>query len=72
MFTHLKQGEGCATVATPQNAALNLQYTGQPQMNVRGPVTGSAYRFSPTTPVQPVDMRDARFLLASPLFRLSR
>ena len=56
----------------PRNAALNLYYKGQPQVNVRGPITGSAYEFSSMQPVQPVDPRDARFLLASPLFKLSR
>jgi len=53
-------------------AALNLYYKGQPLVNVRGPVTGSAYEFSSVQPVQPVDPRDARFLLANPLFRLSK
>lgn len=57
---------------TPENAALNLKYSGQPQVYVRGSVTGRVYPFSPVQPVQPVDLRDARFLLASPLFRLSR
>lgn len=52
-------------------AALNLHYKGHPQVNVRGPVTGSAYTFSSVKPVQPVDPRDAIYLLASPLFRLS-
>jgi len=55
-----------------QNTALNLYYKGQPMVNVLGPVTGSAYRFSSVQPVQPVDLRDARYLLASPLFRLSK
>ncbi len=59
-------------MGSKQNAALNLYYKGQPLVNVLGPVTGSAYEFSSVQPVQPVDLRDARFLLASPLFRLSR
>jgi hypothetical protein len=54
-----------------QNAVLNLHYNGHPLMNVRGPITGSAYTFSSVQPVQPVDPKDARYLLASPLFRLS-
>ena len=60
------------TVEFRRSSALNLHYNGQPVMSVRGPVTGNAYEFSEVQPVQPVDSRDARFLLASPLFRLSR
>jgi len=55
-----------------QSGSLNIHYSGQPPMSVLGPVTGSAYKFSPVKPVQPVDLRDARFLLASPLFKLAR
>ncbi len=66
-----KQSE-LRAMGSKQNAALNLYYKGQPLVNVLGPVTGSAYEFSSVQPVQPVDLRDARFLLASPLFRLSR
>jgi hypothetical protein len=57
---------------TAQNSVLNLRYSGQPQVYVRGAVTGNVYPFSPVQPVQPVDPRDAQFLLASRLFRLSR
>jgi len=57
---------------SPQNIALNLQYTGQPPVIVHGPVTGSAYEFTCGESVKPVDLRDARFLLANPLFTLSR
>jgi hypothetical protein len=59
-------------IGSPQDVALNLQYTGQPPVIVRGPVTGSAYEFSSGEPVKPVDLRDARFLLANPYFTLSR
>jgi hypothetical protein len=65
-----KQSELSASGST-QNAVLNLHYEGHPLMNVRGPITGSAYTFSSVQPVQPVDQKDARYLLASPLFRLS-
>jgi hypothetical protein len=58
--------------ATALNAALHLRYTGQSDMCVQGSVTGSVYQFSPTEPVQPVDPRDARFLLGSRLFGLSQ
>jgi hypothetical protein len=71
MFSGRKRS-GARAIAGPQNAALNLHYTGQPPVNVRGPVTGSAYTFSSVQPVQPVDPRDAKFLLASPLFSLSK
>jgi hypothetical protein len=60
------------TNGSPQNAALNLRYSGQPPLYLRGSVTGNFYRFSPVQPVQPVDRRDAESLLASRLFRLSR
>jgi hypothetical protein len=59
------------TVASKQNGELNLRYSGMPQVYVRGAVTGNLYPFSPAQPVRPVDPRDARFLLASPLFRLT-
>jgi hypothetical protein len=52
-----------------QNGALKLRYSGLPLVNVRGPVTGIIYRFSPAQPVQPVDARDGQLLLASQLFR---
>jgi|HubBroStandDraft_1064217.scaffolds.fasta_scaffold07669_5 hypothetical protein len=58
--------------AIAQKAALRLRYTGQSEMCVQGSVTGSVYQFSPTEPVQPVDPRDARFLLGSRLFGLSQ
>ena len=70
MWHDRKQSELNASRSS-QYAALNLHYKGHPLMNVRGPVTGSAYTFSSVQPVQPVDPRDARYLLASPLFGLS-
>ena len=60
------------TAAIKQNGELNLRYSGLPQVYVRGSVTRNVYSFSPQKPVQPVDPGDARFLLASPLFRLSQ
>jgi len=59
-------------IGSPRNAGLNLHYNGQPVVNLRGPITGSDYRVCSVQPVQPVDPRDARFFLASPLFRLSK
>lgn len=54
-----------------QDSALHLRYSGLPLVNVRGPVTGIIYKFSPTQPVQPVDARDGQILLASQLFTQS-
>ena len=71
MWLGRKQSEMRAS-ESPRSTALHLHYTGHPLVTVRGPVTGSAYRFSSVQPVQPVDPRDAKFLLGSPLFRLSR
>ena len=50
---------------------LNLKYLGKSQLQLRGNSTGELYRFSPDIPVQQVDLRDARFLLASPLFTVA-
>jgi hypothetical protein len=52
------------------SSALNLYYSGEPQIRVRGTATGSLYQFSSQEPVQPVDARDAQPMLASRLFRL--
>jgi hypothetical protein len=51
---------------------MNLRYLGQFLIHVRGTATGNLYRFSAVRPVQPVDNRDARPMLDSELFRLSR
>lgn len=71
MGSDRRRGE-MTTRARERDFALNLHYNGQPLMNVLGPITGRAYEFSGMRPEQPVDLRDARFLLASPLFKLSR
>ena len=57
---------------TTQNGALNLRYSGPLQVCVRGPVTGSVYKFSPAQPVISVDERDAQSLLSSRLFSPSQ
>lgn len=69
MLSGRKQDEARATESRRE---LALDYQGQPPIYVCGPVTGRDYAFSSVQPVQQVDARDARFLLASPLFRLSR
>jgi hypothetical protein len=66
-----QQRSALRIVGTTRNSALNLRYSGLPLVNVRGPITGIIYKFSPTQPVQPVDVRDGQFLLASQLFRQS-
>jgi hypothetical protein len=70
-MSYRRQRSELKATGSQQDSALNLHYTGQPQVCVRGSVTGRIYLFSHVQPVQPVDPRDARFLLASPLFRLS-
>jgi hypothetical protein len=57
---------------TAPNAALNLYYSGHVPVHIRGSITGHIYPFSHQQPMQAVDSRDAVFLLASPLFRLTR
>lgn len=50
---------------------LNLKYLGDSRLELHGPTTGEMYLFSSQAPVQPVDLRDAKFLLASPLFTVA-
>lgn len=52
--------------------AINLYYIGSQPIDIRGPVTGNLYRFSPPHPVQSVDPRDAVDLLVNRQFRLVR
>lgn len=49
---------------------LDLKYRGQALIAVRGTITGTLYHFSGSMPVRAVDLRDARFLLASRLFTI--
>lgn len=49
---------------------LDLKYRGHSLISVRGSVTGKLYHFSGNMPVRAVDVRDARFLLASRLFTI--
>jgi hypothetical protein len=52
--------------------SLNLKYLGQSRIKLPGVVSGNLYRFSPMLPVQAVDLRDAKMLLASPLFTVAQ
>jgi hypothetical protein len=61
--------EGCENPFTP---LLKLRYLGEPHIAVRGTFTRNLYHFSGFTPVQTVDIRDARYLLASKLFGIAQ
>jgi hypothetical protein len=54
------------------SSLLKLRYLGKPPMAVRGTVTRNLYHFSDFLSVQVVDVRDARFLLASALFGVAQ
>lgn len=51
--------------------SLSIQYLGRLQIAVSGLSTGNLYRFSPLDSVQPVDPRDAFYLLNSGLFGIA-
>ena len=63
---------GSNTAETLRRFPLNLSYCGELPVNLQGAITGNLYQFSQRQPVQPVDPKDAVFLLASQLFRLAR
>jgi hypothetical protein len=56
----------------PASPYLKLRYLGRPTIVVRGSITRNLYHFSAILPVQTVDVRDARFLLASTLFGVAQ
>jgi hypothetical protein len=51
--------------------SINLEYLGRLRLAVSGTFTGNLYRFSPVESVQPVDLRDAYYLLSSGLFGIA-
>ena len=51
--------------------SINVEYPGRLELAVSGTFTGVLYRFSPVEPVQPVDHRDAFYLLANGLFGIA-
>jgi hypothetical protein len=57
--------------AVPQIFRLDLKYLGASRLELRGSSTGELYRFSSEVRVQPVDLRDARYMLVSPLFTVA-
>ena len=58
-----------AATIRPSPPSLNLRYSENSAIRVRGPITGRQYEFSGSHPVQAVDTRDAFALLRSRLFR---
>jgi hypothetical protein len=55
----------------PNSDRLNLCYLGTPRIAVRGRITRQLYSFSANRPVQVVDERDAKYMLASGLFGIA-
>jgi hypothetical protein len=51
--------------------SVKVEYLGRLQLAVSGTFTGNLYRFSPIQAVQPVDHRDAFYLLSSGLFGIA-
>ena len=49
--------------------SVMVRYLGRSSVRVPGPVTGRAYLFSETSPVQAVAAQDAPALLGTPYFR---
>jgi hypothetical protein len=58
--------------AQPFISLLKVHYLGRPPIAVRGTISRELYHFSSFLPVQPVDARDAKYLLASALFGLTQ
>lgn len=58
--------------AKPYSSLLKVHYLGRPPIAVRGTISRELYHFSSFLPVQPVDARDAKYLLASALFGLTQ
>jgi len=58
------------TLALSERHRMRVRYTGGRPVTVRGPVTGTDYRFSGVERLQLVDPRDAVAIVRSPLFRV--
>ena len=67
---HTDQSQPTAAGKDGSSTFLDLKYRGHALISVRGSVTGKLYHFSGNMPVRAVDLRDARFLLASRLFTI--
>jgi len=59
-----------ATVALTERHRMRVRYGGGRPVTVKGPVTGTDYRFSGIERLQLVDPRDAVAIARSPLFRV--
>ena len=59
---------GIGSSARPGSRAMPLRYVERNAVMVRGPASGTDYRFTAESPVQSVDVRDADALLRSGLF----
>lgn len=51
---------------------VKLRYLGKSSVALRGAITRDLYQFSEFVPVQTIDRRDARYLLATKLFGIAR
>lgn len=51
---------------------VQLRYLGKSAVALRGTITRNLYQFSEFMPVQTVDRRDARYLLATKLFGIAQ
>jgi len=60
--------DSAAAVATDRSV-VNLRYTEQASIQLRGLISGRMYRFSYSQPLQAVDVRDSVALLQTRFFR---
>jgi hypothetical protein len=58
------------TAPLSERHRVKVRYGGGRPVLVKGPVTGSAYRFSGLERLQLIDPRDAVAIVRSPLFRI--
>jgi hypothetical protein len=58
------------TAPLTERHRIRMLYGGGRPIVVKGPVTGSNYRFSGVDPVQLIDPRDAVALTRTPIFRI--
>lgn len=58
------------TAPMTERHRLRVRYRGGRPVVIKGPVTGSSYRFSGTDRFQLVDPRDAVLMVRNPLFRV--
>jgi hypothetical protein len=63
----------CPQATTPltDRHRVKLHYLGGRPVQIRGPVTGTPYRFSGLARLQLVDPRDAVSIVRDPLFRFA-